>query len=106
MFVAKLPGSTYATAAMNAGPRNGHATSEAATPSGEGLLGSFEDARLAGEDVVERMDESLAVVRAGGGRRRSHRRTLVPVLSPLLDKSNSESECNLIEREWKPNPEV
>ena len=53
---------------MKAGPRNGPEAPEAAATPRERLLRRFEHARLAGQDVVERVDEGAAVVL----RRRSH----------------------------------
>ncbi len=72
MFVAKLPGSTYATAATNAGPEERPEAARALGARGERLLGGLEDPRLARQDVVERMDGVGAVVLRGrGGRPRA-----------------------------------
>ena len=58
MFVAKFPGSTYATQAMNAGPR------QAPPLAGERPLGRREHARLARKGVL-RVDVTTGGLRFG-----------------------------------------
>ena len=67
MLVAKLPGSTYATAATNAGPRNGEERREPRRSPAQRLLCRLEDARLAGKHVVQRVDEGVAVAQSRWG---------------------------------------
>ncbi len=47
MLVAKLPGSTYAIAAMKAGPRKGHSPAQSSAPLGQRALRRLEDLLLA-----------------------------------------------------------